>query len=563
MRFFEETTLHICKRLYPSRPAHRRPLRGRYFDPRGRAASSPTSGQEPPVDRRLAEDGRAVVPLLGGHRGANALAEALGPIRSASSAAVTTAGDRRFGLALDAPPAGWMLGNPQDYKAFTAKLLAGAHVRLEGTAAWLQAGELPWHETGDLTIRVTDEADPGGENRLVYHPRQLALGVGCERGCAPEELIALAEGALAEAGLAAGAVGAVVSLDLKADEPAVHALAAALGVPARFFDRDALSAEDGRLATPSETVRREVGVAGVAEAAALAAAGPEGALIVPKRKGARSTCAIARAPGPLDPAAIGRARGRLAVVGIGPGTAAWRTPEVTAEVGAAEVLVGYQLYLDLLGPLTLDKELETYPLGAETERVERALALAAEGRRVALVSSGDAGIYALASLVFERLERAGRADWQRVEIAVAPGLSALQAAAARIGAPLGHDFCAVSLSDLMTPWEVIVRRLEAAAAGDFVVALYNPVSKRRRQQLPEALAILARHRPPTTPVVLARNLGREGERVRVVDLAELKAEEVDMLTLVLVGASETRRLTTGQGLWVYTPRGYGDRGAPS
>ncbi len=512
---------------------------------------------EPPVVA-LAEDGSAVVPLLGGHRGANDLARALAD-RLGITAAVTTAGDRRFGLALDAPPPGWRLGNQHHYKAFMAHLLSGDEVRLEGEAAWLRDGALPWSERGALAIRVAHEVHQGSERELVYHPACLAVGVGCERGCALEELIALVRGTLAGHGLAEAAVAALVSLDRKADEPAVHAAAEALGVPARFFDAAALRAEEPRLAVPSDLVRREVGVAGVAESAALAAAGPEGTLLVPKAKSRRATCAVARAPGPLDPATIGRPRGRLAVVGLGPGAADWRTPEVERELRRATDLVGYRRYLDLLGALADGKAAHAYALGEEEARVGRALDLAAEGRRVALVCSGDPGIYALASLVFELLEREGRADWNRVEIAVAPGLSALQAAAARIGAPLGHDFCAISLSDLMTPWPVIERRLEAAAAGDFVVALYNPVSGRRRHQLARAAEILGARRPASTPVVLARNLGRPGESVTVIDLAALTPERVDMLTLVLVGSSETRRVATGQGLWVYTPRGYRER----
>ncbi len=512
---------------------------------------------EPPVVA-LAEDGAAVVPLLGGHRGANGLAEALAG-RLGIAAAVTTAGDRRFGLALDAPPPVWRLGNPQFYKAFMAHLLSGDEVRLEGEAGWLRDGALPWSATGKLAIRVTHQALEGSERELVYHPACLAVGVGCERGCDPEELTALVRDTLAAHGLAAGAVAVLVSLDLKADEPAVHAAACALGVPARFFNAAALTAEEPRLATPSDLVRREVGVAGVAESAALAAAGPEGALIAPKAKSRRATCAVALAPGPLDVAAIGRPRGRLAVVGLGPGDADWRTPEVDRELRRATDLVGYRRYLDLLGPSADGKAVHAYELGEEEARAARALDLAAAGRQVALVCSGDPGIYAMASLVFELLEREGRADWNRVEIAVAPGLSALQAAAARIGAPLGHDFCAISLSDLMTPWPVIERRLEAAATGDFVVALYNPVSGRRQHQLARAAEILGAHRPADTPVVLARNLGRPGESVTVIDLQALTPERVDMLTLVLIGSSETRRVTTGQGVWVYTPRGYGAR----
>ncbi|MFQ5467023.1 MAG: precorrin-3B C(17)-methyltransferase, partial [Kiloniellaceae bacterium] len=170
---------------------------------------------------------------------------------------------------------------------------------------------------------------------------------------------------------------------------------------------------------------------------------------------------------------------------------------------------------------------------------------------------GDPGIYAMASLVFEVLERAGRDDWRRVEISVVPGISALQAAAARLGAPLGHDFCAISLSDLLTPWPVIEGRLSVAAAGDFVVALYNPVSRRRTRQLATARDILRAHRPGDTPVAIARNLGRPGESVAVMDLDDLTPDRVDMLSLVLIGSSQTRRVARSDGgLWVYTPRGY-------
>jgi cobalt-precorrin 5A hydrolase/precorrin-3B C17-methyltransferase len=176
---------------------------------------------------------------------------------------------------------------------------------------------------------------------------------------------------------------------------------------------------------------------------------------------------------------------------------------------------------------------------------------------VALVSSGDAGIYAMASLVFELIEREGRANWSRLDIRCLAGVSAMQTAAARLGAPLGHDFCAISLSDLLTPWQAIERRIEAAAAADFVIAFYNPVSARRKMQLARAKDMLLRHRPPSTPVVLARNLGRLGESTRVLRLADLGADEVDMLTIVIVGSRSTRVIDRPDGgVWVYTPRGY-------
>ena len=514
--------------------------------------------QEPPV-LAVSEDGAAVVPLLGGHRGANGLARRIADALGVTPA-ITTAGDRRFGVALDAPPPGWHLANPHHHKDFAAALLSGAGVRLDGDAPWLAESGLPFAEDADLVIRVTETADAGDATRLVYHPAVLALGVGCERGASADEVIGLVRDTLDTQGLAAGAVAGLFTIDLKHDEPAVLSLADHLGVPLRVFDAARLEQERPRLANPSDLVFREVGCHGVAEGAALAAAGPDATLIVPKTKSKRATCAVALAPQPIDATAIGAAvarPGSLAVVGLGPGDPQWRTAEAEQALQEASDLVGYQGYLDLLGDLTARKTCHAYALGAEQDRVRAALDLAAAGRDVALVSSGDPGIYAMAALVFEELDRAGREDWRRLPITVCPGVSALQAAAARIGAPLGHDFCAISLSDLLTPADVITARLRAAAEGDFVVALYNPASGRRWRLLDEALAILRRHRPAGTPVVLARNLGRPGETVDVVALEDLSPARVDMLTLLLIGSSETRRVARdGQDCWVYTPRGY-------
>ena len=190
--------------------------------------------------------------------------------------------------------------------------------------------------------------------------------------------------------------------------------------------------------------------------------------------------------------------------------------------------------------------------------MDRALALAAGGHRVALVCSGDPGVYAMAALVFERLEMEAPAHpgWRRSEIVVLPGVSAMQGAAALAGAPLGHDFCAISLSDLLTPWAVVEQRLEAAAAGDFVVALYNPASRRRRRGLARAVEILAARRPATTPVVVARSIGRDGQTITVTRLQDLDQSSIDMMTLLIVGSAETRVV----GGRVYTPRGYGMQG---
>ncbi|MEO0546972.1 MAG: precorrin-3B C(17)-methyltransferase, partial [Pseudomonadota bacterium] len=330
------------------------------------------------------------------------------------------------------------------------------------------------------------------------------------------------------------------------------------GVPARFFTAQQLEAETPRLATPSDIVFAEVGCHGVCEGAALAAGGASADLVLAKQKSKRSTVAIARSDDVIDPLGCGRARGHLSVVGIGPGNAEWRSPEVSAMVAHASDLVGYSLYLDLLEDLAAGKTRHDFPLGAEEDRVRHAMELAGQGLDVALVCSGDAGIYAMATLVFELFNGGGLSyAAARIDVTVAPGISALQAAAARAGAPLGHDFCTISLSDLLTPWESIQTRVKAAAEGDFVIAFYNPVSKRRRTQLAYARDVLLKHRPANTPVILATNLGRPGEAVRIVPLGELNIDDVDMLTVVVVGSSDSRTVTTGSGqTWVYTPRGY-------
>lgn len=513
--------------------------------------------KEPPV-LAVADDGSSVVPLLGGHHGANDLARQIASSLGAH-AAITTAGDLKFGVALDQPPHGYVLANPDKAKAVMAELVAGAGVRLDGTpAAWLTHSRLLFQQEARVTLSVTDQQKTAGELQLVYHPKTLVLGMGCERHAKPEEAIALAEEALAKGGFAKESLVAICSIDLKADETAIHAVAAHFDVPARFFTAATLEAEAPRLKNPSAVVFAEVGCHGVAEGAALAAVGTTGDLVVEKIKSKGATAAIARATDIVEPDAIGRARGTLFVVGIGPGSEGWRSPEVSRMVAASTDLVGYSLYLDLLGPLADGKTRHDFDLGKEEARVVHAMELAGEGKTVALVCSGDAGIYAMATLVFELFDKGGITDAaSRIEVQVSPGISALQAAAARIGAPLGHDFCTISLSDLLTPWEHIQRRVKAAGEGDFVIAFYNPVSMKRRTQLAYARDELLKYRPATTPVILATNLGREGENVRTVPLGELNVDDVDMLTVVVVGSSESRTVTTGDGkTWVYTPRGY-------
>ena len=511
---------------------------------------------EPPVVA-VADDGSAVLPLLGGHRGANRLATQIAAGINAT-AAVTTAGDVSMGVALDEPPVGYRLANQSDAKEAMAELLSGAGVSIVGENIFEieDAG-------GSVELVVSEAPVETGPTRLAYHPQRFALGVGCARDADPEELWQNVSEQLAAANIAPDAIACVTSLDLKADERAMNDLARRLDVPFRVFTAEELEAETGRLANPSDVVFEEVGCHGVSEGAALAAAGPDADLVVEKVKTANTTCAIARAPEPITEMR-GRTRGKLSIVSIGPGQHTWRTPEASHLLQEAEELVGYGLYIDLIGPLAAGKTRSDFPLGGEEDRCRYALEQAGKGKNVALVCSGDAGIYAMGALVYELLDRTaeekGVSDAaRRVEVVSTPGVSALQGAAARAGAPLGHDFCAISLSDLLTHREDIVKRLHAAAEGDFVIAFYNPVSMKRRTLLAEARDILLKHRPADTPVMLASNLGRPTENIRYRRLDELQVDEVDMLTVVLVGSSNSRLAQLGEGPRMFTPRGYARR----
>ncbi len=250
--------------------------------------------------------------------------------------------------------------------------------------------------------------------------------------------------------------------------------------------------------------------------------------------------------------------GKLFVIGTGPGADRWMSPEVRQVLKQSTDWVGYTTYLNLVEPLRTDQIRHDSDNRVELDRARQALNLAASGRSVVVVSSGDPGIFAMAAAVFEAIDADDKPEWRSIDLQICPGISAMQAAAARIGAPLGHDFCAISLSDILKPWSVIEQRLTAAAQGDFVMAFYNPISTQRRWQLDRTKELLLQFRSANTPVILARNVGRSGELIQVTTLANLNPEDADMRTLIIVGSSQTRVLAReGHALpWVYTPRRY-------
>jgi cobalt-precorrin 5A hydrolase/precorrin-3B C17-methyltransferase len=490
---------------------------------RSLAASLQNKQAEPPV-LAVAEDGSAVVPLLGGTRGVNVLAREIGAALG-SAPAITTTGELRFGTCLLNPPAGYHLRNAADGKTFIANLLAGARMRVEGDAPWFAEAKLPIDETGTLTARITPaDVDPAADE-LLFHPATIVIGIGR----AGPDLAAHILTALAQVNLSRHSVALLLAADRDVGNVHLTSAAAELDVPLRFV-ADATTPESLVLAAVPEPIQ---------------------AVTI-------ETLAIAVADKPEDVQLAGRKRGRLAVVGLGPGDAGMMVPAVRREIDQAEDIVGYDTYVKMAGPLRAEQIVHPSDNREELWRARQAFALAATGRSVVVVSSGDPGVFAMASAVMEALDKSDDASWHGVDLVVLPGVSAAMAAAARIGAPLGHDFCIISLSDNLKPWPVILDRLAHAAAGDFAMAFYNPISKARPWQLGEALDLLRRHRAPETPVVLGRDVGRPAERVTSLTLGALTPEMVDMRTVVIIGSSTTRTIQRPDGShWVYTPRWYG------
>lgn len=507
------------------------------------------------------EAAQHVVALLSGHAGgANELAREVA-VALGAEPVLTTATDVRGLPGLD------VLGWPVEgaLAAVTRAMLDGEPVRLEADATW----PLPaWPEnvspdaTAQHTIRITDRLVPVDDATVVLRPPSLVAGVGASTGVGADELDALLQRALAGAGLSAASLRCLATADLKASEPGIRELARRYGLELVTHPVDRLAAVE--VPSPSETVRAAVGTPSVAEAAAMLPPGEgddgqsgsqpgdpssgwpggrRGDLVVTKMATAMGTVAVARhAP-----------RGRLAIVGIGPGARDLLTPRAVAELRRASVVVGLRQYVsqirDLLRPGT---RVLTSAMGAEQRRIHSALAEAGAGNAVALVSSGDPAVYAMASPALDEADAS-------IDVTVVPGITAALAASAVLGAPLGHDHVAISLSDLHTPWPVIRERVRAAAAADLVVAFYNPRSRGRHWQLAEALADLAGHRPPTTPVGLVRNASRPDERSSLSTLVEFDPASVDMYGLVVVGSSTTR-VVAGR---MVTPRGYRWREEPT
>ncbi|MEO5329207.1 MAG: precorrin-3B C(17)-methyltransferase [Magnetococcus sp. THC-1_WYH] len=542
--------------------------------------------QEDPAVLSVDEGHRFVLPVVSGHQGgANRWAEQVAGMLG-GQAIITTASDAMGLLPVDILGREWgfqVEGDKATLTRMAGHMVAGvplALVQESGSREWRKGYDpFPGHV---VTLERWEEADPNQfrgllwisraavsrqmrsvwEGRMVvYRPpvgqgEAVAVGMGCDRGTS----VATVEAALAQVltshFLDENDIKVLASIDVKQDEAALLALGRRLGKKMVFYPAVELAQVD--VPHPSATVLRHVGTPSVAEAAAIRAAGGSMADLVVEKwcyqgdDGKNVTLAIARLAAETVERS-GQGMGALFLVGLGPGDHGQMTQRARQVLQEVDCIVGYKTYIKLLGALTHGKEIVGSAMRQELDRCMEACRRAASGQKVALVSSGDVGVYGMAGPTMEILFASGLLARMTVEIV--PGITALVSAASRLGAPLTHDFAAISLSDLLTPWAVIETRLEAAAAGDFVTALYNPKSGKRTTQIERAREIFLRFREGTTPVALVTSAYREGESILLTDLERMTQHPIGMQTTVLIG----NRSTFIRDGWMVTPRGYGGK----
>ena len=532
------------------------------------------------------EAGKFVISLCGGHQGgADNLTQLIAQLIGATP--ILTSASTGLGLpAVDllGVPYGWHKGEG-DWTGVSAAIVRGEPVQ-----AIQEAGSTLWQTTASvrqsnlsfteistpkakiwITPRIIEGGALTGDSPLPqvqWHPRVLWVGIGCERGTSKGLIEAAIQQVCQENQLAQGAIAGIATIDIKADEVGLVELCRDRNFPLRTFPAETLRSIS--VPNPSQVVEREVGTPSVAEASALFAAKSKALLVTkqifrtttgnldseitiqnPKSKIQNSQGAVTIAIAQSEIEDTGRT-GKLFLVGTGPGALDQITPAARSAIATADAVIGYSLYVELIAPLLQPQQIiETLPITQERQRAQRAIQLAQWGLTVAVVSSGDCGIYGMAGLVMEELQVQGW-DGKTPQVQVFPGITALQAAAARVGTPLMHDFCAISLSDLLTPWGVIEKRLAAAAMADFVTAIYNPRSQSRIQQLQTAKDIFLQYRDPNTPVAIVRAVYRPDEQIHLTTLEKLLDFPVDMLSTVLIGNSSTRTYAD----WIITPRGY-------
>ena len=508
------------------------------------------------------------VSLLSGHiGGANQLARKIASLIGAQPV-ITTASEAGQTIAVDllGREFGWELEDNRSVTAVSTALVNGEPVGIYQDAGeknwWPKIKPLPDNVRIFTTIEaltrsnsqaglvVTDQILDNEHQALlphhtvIYHPRSLVVGIGCNQGTQCAEIEEAVSRVFSEHSLSIKSIRNIATITLKKNETGLLEFARKYRLPVEYFDKDTLCKVNFP-SSPSAAALRHVGTPAVCESAALLSSGSDSLIVAKVSYNRAVTIAVARFAfnGEREK------RGKLFLVGIGPGDPEHMTFKAREAIDRSEVVIGYKTYIKLIEPFLHQKEVIATGMGAEIERVKTAISLAKKGKIVSLVSSGDTGIYGMAGLVGEILRQQPGEDF---EIGVIPGIPLLAAGAALLGAPISGDFVTISLSDYLVPWEEITLRLKLAAQGNFVIVIYNPKSKSRKRQLAEARKIILQHRPPSTPVGIVTNAYRQKQEVVITDLEHMFDYEIGMNTTIIIGNSATFTLAR----WMVTPRGY-------
>ncbi len=499
-----------------------------------------------------------IIPLIGLHRSnTKNIACQIANLLGGEIIETNNSNDQSF-LNLDAFGNQWgwkRSGKTKDWSKLVIKQAKNEEIfckQLSGNSLWKTS------ESGETInqINETETENPDStfhvsifeDNKRNWHPPVLWIGIGCERNTS-KELIANSLNNFLESGnLSQQSIAGFATIDIKRDEKGILELSEEKNLPIKFFSKEDLSTII--VPNPSNVVQKEIGTPSVAEASCLLAAGEESKLLEEKRifknQSGAVTIAIAESKNQYNPT-----HGEIHIIGSGPGDISFLTNDAKKALARCTVWIGYKMYLDLIKPLKRsDQVLIESKLTEEKDRCNKAIKLAEEGIKVALISSGESGFYGMAGLLLELLQKLKKE--YRPYFQVHPGVSSMQLAAAISGAPLMNDFCSISLSDKLTPWSLIEKRIEGALVGDFVIALFNPQSIERNWQLKSAIDLCLKSKKGDTPVLIARQVGRENQSKNFCTLNTIPFQEIDMLSIIIIGNSQTTLIDE----IFLTPRGY-------
>jgi cobalt-precorrin 5A hydrolase/precorrin-3B C17-methyltransferase len=494
------------------------------------------------------EKGRYVISLIGGHLGgANELAKEIARYIGAEPV-ITTSSDINEHTAIDlwAKEHNLVIEDPSRLPSVATRLINRGFLNIYADPGFNLEGLcphdfIPVSDPREADLIITNRIDlKESQSQILLRPKSFIVGIGCNSGTSSIEIEEAVNKVFEKYSLSFNSIHSLATIDLKAKEKGLIDFARKHGFDILTFSPEELNRIKCLTFDTNEAVFKATGAIGVSEPAALLASGAK-ELLIPKQKHGNVTVAVAEINQFTH-------SGMLYIVGTGPGDLQYLTQRAKDAIMNSDVIVGYDTYIDLIKDIIKGKEVVSTPMTQEIERAEKAVELALAGKTVSIISGGDPGIYGMAGLVFEIL----KSQQLGLKIEVIPGISALNACSARLGAPLMHDFAVISLSDRLTDWELIEERLDSAAKADFITVLYNPRSKGRPEHIKKAIEIFMKYRNPETPVGIVKSAMRRDERIIISTLKALPVEEIDMQTTVIIGNSSTYIWNR----WMITPRGY-------